>query len=136
MQLEKEKETREAAERCRLLAQRIAEELAPEAAVVLAADEESGALLEKALGEATVTLRAERMGPDVLALLPGSVSGSAMVQAVCSPAGYSAEQLRFFAKFRKKFIGIEYTGRDISSTKARVLAAFGEDLRRPRRCPG
>ena len=97
MQLEKEKETREAAERCRLLAQRIAEELAPEAAAVLAADEESGALLEKALGEATVTLRAERMGPDVLALLPGSVSGSAMVQAVCSPAGYSAEQLTVLA---------------------------------------
>ena len=97
MQLEKEKETREAAERCRLLAQRIAEELAPEAAAVLAADEESGALLEKALGEATVTLRVERMGPDVLALLPGSVSGSAMVQAVCSPAGYSAEQLTVLA---------------------------------------
>ena len=55
------------------------------------------ALLEKALGEATVTLRAERMGPDVLALLPGSVSGSAMVQAVCSPAGYSAEQLTVLA---------------------------------------
>ena len=54
-------------------------------------------LLEKALGEATVTLRAERMGPDVLALLPGSVSGSAMVQAVCSPAGYSAEQLTVLA---------------------------------------
>lgn len=55
------------------------------------------ALLEKALGEATVTLRAERMGPDVLALLPGSVSGSAMIQAVCSPAGYSAEQLTVLA---------------------------------------
>lgn len=55
------------------------------------------ALLEKALGEATVTLRAERMGSDVLALLPGSVSGSAMVQAVCSPAGYSAEQLTVLA---------------------------------------
>ena len=55
------------------------------------------ALLEKALGEATVTLRAERMGPDVLALLPGSVSGSAMVQAICSPAGYSAEQLTVLA---------------------------------------
>lgn len=53
--------------------------------------------------------------------------------AVCNregdKVGYSAEQLRFFAKFRKKFIGIEYTGRDISSTKARVLAAFGEDLK-------
>ena len=37
------------------------------------------------------------MGPDVLVLLPGSVSGSAMVQAVCSPAGYSAEQLTVLA---------------------------------------
>ena len=54
MQLEREKETREAAERCRLLAQRIAEELAPEAAAVLAADEESGALLEKALRRAGI----------------------------------------------------------------------------------
>ena len=42
-------------------------------------------------------VRAERMGPDVLALLPGSVSGSAMVQAICSPAGYSAEQLTVLA---------------------------------------
>lgn len=42
---------------------------------------------------------------------------------------FSAEQMRFFAKFRKKFLSIEYTGRDISSTKARVLAAFGEDLK-------
>lgn len=42
---------------------------------------------------------------------------------------FAAEQLRFFAKFRKRFLSIEYTGRDISSTKARVLAAFGEDLK-------
>ena len=42
---------------------------------------------------------------------------------------FSAEQMRFFAKFRQKFLSIEYTGRDISSTKARVLAAFGEDLK-------
>lgn len=42
---------------------------------------------------------------------------------------FSTEQMRFFAKFRKKFLSIEYTGRDISSTKARVLAAFGEDLK-------
>ena len=40
-----------------------------------------------------------------------------------------AEQLRFFAKFHKFFRTLEYTGRDISSTKARVLCAFGEDLR-------
>lgn len=55
------------------------------------------ALLEKTLGEATVTLRAERMAPDVMALLPGGVSGTAMLNAVCPPAGYSAEQLTVLA---------------------------------------
>lgn len=55
------------------------------------------ALLEKTLGEATVTLRAERMAPDVVALLPGGVSGTAMLNAVCPPAGYSAEQLTVLA---------------------------------------
>ena len=51
MQLEKEKETREAAERCRLLAQRIAEELAPATAAVLNAETPA---LEKALHRAGV----------------------------------------------------------------------------------
>ena len=55
------------------------------------------ALLEKTLGEVTVTLRAERMAPDVVALLPGGVSGTAMLNAVCPPAGYSAEQLTVLA---------------------------------------
>lgn len=55
------------------------------------------ALLEKTLGEAAVTLRAERMAPDVVALLPGGVSGTAMLNAVCPPAGYSAEQLTVLA---------------------------------------
>ena len=55
------------------------------------------ALLEKTLGEATVTLRAERMAPDAVALLPGGVSGTAMLNAVCPPAGYSAEQLTVLA---------------------------------------
>ena len=40
-----------------------------------------------------------------------------------------AEQIRFFAKFRKRFQLLEYWGRNVSSTKARVLCAFGEDLR-------
>lgn len=40
-----------------------------------------------------------------------------------------AEQLRFFAKFRKRFQLLEYTGRNVSSTKARVLCAFGEDVK-------
>lgn len=52
---------------------------------------------------------------------------------VCNREGdkvsFRAEQLRFFARFRKMFHTLEYVGRDISSTKARVLCAFGEDLR-------
>ena len=47
MQLEKEKESRQDAERCRLLAQRIAEELAPESAAVLGDDEASCIALQK-----------------------------------------------------------------------------------------
>ncbi len=42
---------------------------------------------------------------------------------------FKAEQLRFFAKFRKGFRVLEYAGRDVSSTKIRVLCAFGEDLK-------
>ena len=52
---------------------------------------------------------------------------------VCNREGekvnFALEQLKFFSTFHKKFKVIEYTGRDISSTKARVLCAFGEDLR-------
>ena len=40
-----------------------------------------------------------------------------------------AEQIRFFAKFRKRFQLLEYWGRNVSSTKARVLCAFGEDVK-------
>ena len=54
MQLEKEKESRQDAERCRLLAQRIAEELAPESAAVLGDDESSCTALQKALRKAGV----------------------------------------------------------------------------------
>ena len=42
---------------------------------------------------------------------------------------FKAEQLRFFARFKKFFHPIEYVGKDISSTKVRVLCAFGEELR-------
>lgn len=52
---------------------------------------------------------------------------------VCNREGdkvnFRAEQIRFFARFRKTFKTLEYVGRDISSTKVRVLCAFGEDLR-------
>lgn len=54
-------------------------------------------LLEKALGEATVALRAERMAPDVLALLPGSVSGAAMLDAICRPTGYEPGEITVLA---------------------------------------
>lgn len=53
--------------------------------------------------------------------------------AVCSREGeklnFKAEQIRFFAKFKKTFKVLGYEGRDISSTKVRVLCAFGEDLK-------
>ncbi len=52
---------------------------------------------------------------------------------VCNREGdrvnFRAEQFRFFAKFKKTFKTVEYVGRDVSSTKARVLCAFGEDLK-------
>ena len=63
---------------------------------------------------------------------PESILSMAELVA-CSREGehvnFKAEQLRFFAKYRKGFRVLEFTGRDISSTKARVLAAFGEDLK-------
>lgn len=52
---------------------------------------------------------------------------------VCNREGekvnFSVESLKFFSRFKKKFKVIEYVGRNVSSTKARVLCAFGEDLR-------
>ena len=42
---------------------------------------------------------------------------------------FKKEQLHFFATFPKGFRVLEYTGRNVSSTKIRVLNAFGEDLR-------
>ena len=42
---------------------------------------------------------------------------------------FKAEQIRFLARFRKTFKTLEYVGRDVSSTKVRVLCAFGEDVR-------
>ena len=44
-------------------------------------------------------------------------------------APLKGEQLRFQMKFRKKFRLLPYTGRNISSTRARVLCALGEDVR-------
>lgn len=52
---------------------------------------------------------------------------------VCNREGdkvnFGVENIKFFAKFKKCFRVIEYVGRNISSTKARVLCAFGEDLK-------
>ena len=53
--------------------------------------------LQKALGEAAAFLHAERLAPDLLVLTPGLVSGTAMLNAVCPAAGYSAEQLTVLA---------------------------------------
>ena len=54
MQLEKELESKQEVERCRLLAKRIAEDLSPQAAAVLGADENSGTVLVKALRKAGI----------------------------------------------------------------------------------
>ena len=53
--------------------------------------------LQKELGDAAAFLHAERLAPDMLVLTPGLVSGTAMLNAVCPPAGYSAEQLTVLA---------------------------------------
>ena len=52
---------------------------------------------QKALGDAAAFLHAERLAPDTLVLTPGLVSGSAMLNAVCPPSGYAAEQLTVLA---------------------------------------
>ena len=53
--------------------------------------------LQKALGDAAAFLHAERLAPDLLALMPGLVSGTAMLNAVCPESGYSAEQVTVMA---------------------------------------
>ena len=53
--------------------------------------------LQKTLGDAAAFLHAERFTPDTLVLTPGLVSGSAMLNAVCPPSGYAAEQLTVLA---------------------------------------
>lgn len=54
-------------------------------------------ILQKALGDAAAFLHAERLALDTLVLTPGLVSGSAMLNAVCSLSGYAAEQLMVLA---------------------------------------
>lgn len=54
-------------------------------------------VMEKALGEAAGLLHWERIAPDVLVLTPGLVSGTAMVNAVCPPAGWTAGELTVVA---------------------------------------
>lgn len=53
--------------------------------------------LQKALGDAAAFLHAERLAQDTLVLTPGLVSGSTMLNAVCPPSGYAAEQLTVLA---------------------------------------
>ena len=53
--------------------------------------------LQKTLGDAAAFLHAERLAQDTLVLTPGLVSGSAMLNAVCPPSGYAAEQLTVLA---------------------------------------
>ena len=50
-------------------------------------------LFEKALSESAAPLRAERMAADTLLLTPRGVSGKAMLDAVCQPAGAAPEDV-------------------------------------------
>ena len=50
-------------------------------------------VLEKALGDAAGLLHWERIAPDVLVLTPSLVSGTAMLNAVCPPSGWTAGEL-------------------------------------------
>ena len=54
-------------------------------------------LLDKAPGEAGSALLASRAAPDILVLTPGAVSGTAMFNAVCPPAGCDAGALTVVA---------------------------------------
>ena len=97
MQLEKAKETKQDMERCRLLAQRIAEELAPESAAVLNAESQA---LEKCLRRAGVranpwTAAADRQ-PDLLVVedpawaeMPDTLPGQVLLVFTDSTAAES-----------------------------------------------
>ena len=54
-------------------------------------------LLEKTLGDAWGLLHTERISPDVLVLTPSLVSGSAMASAVCTPSGWTEQELTVVA---------------------------------------
>lgn len=54
------------------------------------------ALLEKALGD-HVSLRAERVAPDMLLLTPRAVPGQEMLDAVCTPAGVAPQEVLVLA---------------------------------------
>jgi len=54
-------------------------------------------LLEKALGEKSAVFLGERAAPDLLILTPKTVSGSEMLGAVCTPAGFEPENVLVLA---------------------------------------
>ena len=61
---------------------------------------------------------------------PGEILQTATL-AVCARSEQTGwaerEEASFYARFQKKFALVDYNGRDISSTRVRVLAAAGED---------
>lgn len=69
--------------------------------------------LQKALGEAAAFLHAERLAPDLLVLTPGLVSGTAMLNAVCPAAGYSAEQLTTLADCAQMLELVQLAGQSV-----------------------
>lgn len=74
--------------------------------------------LQKALGEAAAFLQAERLAPDTLVLTPGVVSGTAMLNAVCPPAGYSADQLTVLADCAQMLELMHLAGQSIAPADA------------------
>lgn len=74
--------------------------------------------LQKALGEAAAFLQAERLAPDTLVLTPGVVSGTAMLNAVCPSAGYSADQLTVLADCAQMLELMHLAGQSIAPADA------------------
>ena len=62
------------------------------------------------LGEAAGLLHWERIAPDVLVLTPSLVSGTAMVNAVCPPAGWTAGELTVDVDVQAEEAGAESSG--------------------------
>ena len=93
--------------------------------------------LQKALGDAAAFLHAERLAQDTLVLTPGLVSGSAMLNAVCPPSGYAAEQLTVLAGCTQMLDLVHLAGESVVPADAAPELRLAANPDRPRyRCSG